>query len=57
MPTAGRIRWRSLRPCQFDAVFSALKDRDNIVYIDADGTKEQVHERIVSAVNNAFRED
>ncbi len=42
---------------QFDAVFSALKDRDNIVYIDADGTKEQVHERIVSAVNNAFRED
>ena len=42
---------------QFDAVFDALRDRDNIVYIDADGTMEQVHERIVAAVKNAFPED
>ena len=41
---------------QFDAVFDALRDRDNIVYIDADGTVEQVHERIVAAVRNAFPE-
>lgn len=34
---------------QFDTVFSILKDRENIVYIDADGTVEEVSERLFSA--------
>lgn len=42
---------------QFDTVFSALKDRDNIMYINADGTVEEVHARIVNAVEAAFPED
>lgn len=41
---------------QFDAVFTALKDRDNIVYIDADGTVEEVRARILAAVDAAFEE-
>ena len=41
---------------QFDAVFDTLKERENIVYIDADGTIPEVHARIVAAVENAFGE-
>ena len=42
---------------QFDAVFDALKDRDHIVYIDADGSVDEVHRRITEAVEAAFPED
>lgn len=35
---------------QFDTVFEAVRGRENIVYIDADGTVEEVLERIISAV-------
>lgn len=38
---------------QFDMVFDKLKDRENIVYIDADGTVEEVAERIRNAVDKA----
>lgn len=34
---------------QFDTVFSILKDTENIVYIDADGTVEEVSERLFKA--------
>lgn len=34
---------------QFDAVFEKLKDSENIVYIDADGTIEEVSERLAAA--------
>ncbi len=34
---------------QFDTVFDILKDRENIVYIDADGTIEEVSERLFRA--------
>lgn len=40
---------------QFDAVFDALKDRENIVYIDADGSREEVHARILQAVEPLYR--
>ena len=39
---------------QFGRVFDALRDQDNIVYINADGTIQQVHERILSAVLPLF---
>ena len=35
---------------QFDKVFELLKDREHIVYIDADGTKDDVAERIRAAL-------
>ena len=34
---------------QFDTVFEKLKDRENIVYIDADGTIEEVSARLYEA--------
>ena len=34
---------------QFDTVFEKLKDRENIVYIDADGTIEEVSQRLFEA--------
>ncbi len=34
---------------QFDTVFDILKDKENIVYIDADGTIEEVSERLFDA--------
>lgn len=34
---------------QFDTVFDMLKERENIVYIDADGSIEEVSTRIISA--------
>ncbi|MBR3768787.1 MAG: dTMP kinase [Clostridia bacterium] len=34
---------------QFDTVFQKLKDSENIIYIDADGTIEEVSERLFSA--------
>lgn len=34
---------------QFDTVFEILKDRENIVYIDADGTVEEVSRRLFDA--------
>jgi dTMP kinase len=34
---------------QFDAVFEKLKDRESIVYIDADGTIEEVSQRLFEA--------
>lgn len=37
---------------QFDSVFEKLKDRENIVYINADGTVDEVAERIRTAVEN-----
>ncbi len=40
--------------CQFDRVFSVIKDRENIVYIDADGTVEEVSERIYNAVKTLY---
>ena len=39
---------------QFGRVFDTLHDRDNIVYINADGTIPEVHERILSAVLPLF---
>jgi len=39
---------------QFDKVFSLIKDKENIVYIDADGTIEEVSDRIFSAVKTLF---
>ena len=41
---------------KFDAVFSQLKDSENIVYIDADGTIEEVSQRLFDAVDKAFGE-
>ena len=41
---------------QFDAVFDDLRDKENIVYIDADGTVEEVHARILQAVDNCRAE-
>lgn len=41
---------------QFDKVFSMLKDKENIVYIDADGTIEDVEQRIFNAVKTIFPE-
>ena len=35
---------------QFEKVFELLKDRENVVCIDADGTKEEVAERIRAAL-------
>ena len=35
---------------QFDRVFDLLRDREHIVYIDADGTRDEVAERIRSAL-------
>ncbi len=40
--------------CQFDTVFSQLKDRENIVYIDADGTVEEVSQRLFTAYDEYF---
>ncbi len=34
---------------QFDAVFDMLRDKENIVYIDADGTIEEVSQRLFDA--------
>lgn len=34
---------------QFDAVFELLKEKENIVYIDADGTVEEVSARLFAA--------
>lgn len=34
---------------QFDTVFERLKDKENIVYIDADGTIEEVSQRLFDA--------
>ena len=42
---------------QFGAVFSRLRDKENVVYIDADGTVDEVHARIVAAYGAAFPED
>ncbi|MCH5197595.1 MAG: dTMP kinase [Oscillospiraceae bacterium] len=36
---------------KFNTVFEKLKDKENIVYIDASGSVDEVHERIVNAVN------
>ena len=41
---------------QFDRVFDALKGKDYIVYINADGTPEEVHARILAAAAPLFRE-
>lgn len=41
---------------KFDAVFAQLKDSENIVYIDADGTIEEVSQRLFDAVDKAFGE-
>ncbi len=41
---------------QFDTVFEKLKDRENIVYIDADGTIDEVSQRLFSAYDEAFGE-
>ena len=35
---------------QFDTVFSLLRDRENIVYIDADGTVDEVAARVWNAM-------
>lgn len=35
---------------QFDRVFDRLKDREKVVYIDADGTVEEVAERVRAAL-------
>ena len=42
--------------CKFDTVFDILKDRENIVYIDADGTVEEVSARLFEAVDRVFGE-
>lgn len=41
---------------QFDAVFEKLKDSENIVYIDADGTVEEVSARLFEAYDKYFGE-
>lgn len=41
---------------QFDTVFEQLGDRENIVYIDADGTIEEVSERLFKAYDECFGE-
>ena len=41
---------------QFSRVFDTLQKSDNIVYIDADGTVREVHERILAAVLPLFGE-
>ncbi len=41
---------------QFDTVFQKLKDRENIVYIDADGTIEEVSRRLFDAYNKYIGE-
>ena len=41
---------------KFDAVFGLLGDRENIAYIDADGTIGEVSERLFAAVNKALGE-
>ncbi len=41
---------------KFDAVFHELKDSENIVYIDADGTIEEVSQRLFNAVDKVFGE-
>ena len=35
---------------QFDKVFKMLKDKENIIYIDASGTVDEVAEKIRGAV-------
>ena len=40
---------------QFKAVFAQLRDKENVVEIDADGTVEEVHERILAAAENVLR--
>lgn len=42
---------------QFDTVFEKLKDRENIVYIDADGTIEEVSQRLFNAYEKYIGED
>lgn len=42
---------------QFDAVFEALKEKENVRYINAWGTVEQVHARVLEAVKDAFGEE
>jgi len=34
---------------QFDTVFDILKEKENIVYVDADGTVEEVSRRLFDA--------
>ncbi|MBQ9945123.1 MAG: dTMP kinase [Clostridia bacterium] len=41
---------------QFDAVFEMLTDRENVVYIDADGTVEEVSERLIAAYESCCGE-
>jgi phosphoglycolate phosphatase len=40
---------------QFKAVFAKLRDRENVVEIDADGTVEEVHGRILAAAESVLR--
>ena len=40
---------------QFDEVFARLMDRENVVYIDADGTVDEVFARIAAAVEGDLR--
>ena len=42
---------------RFDAVFSRLKETENIVPIDADGSIEAVAARIAEAADRIFTED
>lgn len=42
---------------QFDTVFEKLKDRENIVYIDADGTIDEVSQRLFNAYEKYIGED
>ena len=41
---------------KFDAVFDMLKDSENVVYINADGTIEEVSARLFEAVDRVFGE-
>lgn len=40
---------------QFDTVFDTVREKENIVYINADGTVEKVHKRIITAVEGVIK--
>ena len=40
----------------FEKVFDEIKERENVVFVDASGSVEEVHERIIAAYDGAFSE-
>lgn len=40
----------------FEKVFDKIKERENVVFVDASGSVEEVHERILAAYDGAFSE-